>query len=553
MTEKTTNRFLLFSVVLVAINLLGFNHLLELMAEEPRRSIIAIEMLKSGDWAIPHIYGEIYYNKPPLYNWLIAGSMAIFGTGEWAARLPGILSLMATGWLLYYVVKQYFNRSTAILTGLAYVTSIDLLFYGSTNTAELDIFYGLVTALQVLAIFKYRQTEEYLKLFLWSYFFAAIGVLTKGIPTVAFQGLTLLVYLIATKRWKQFFSYQHLLGMALFTLIVGGYLYYFSLHEDVIKFLSQQFQEASQRTANEAKDVSIMSNMVVFIGMLMQKLLPWSLFAFLFFLPQVRKLVKQEKLLQFGLIFIAANIIIYWTASDIRTRYLYPFFPFLILILIPILGKVDLNKKWVNQFFWFFTGLLFVIPVGFVALPFILKINSVQNIIISIICAGGMIWFGLYAIRNRNVNSIVWSMILTLLFGRLIFSLSVMPEMNNMRERAHYQKTIATMIEKSDGKPIVLAGPHSKYYPRISLAGNVFYSDTINYPTEVTFKVPYYYAHYSGDIMKHTTDPNSTEVNYLMYEFLLNRYPIKKKELYRFFNQYNDRTLVLFSIEKEEN
>ena len=553
MTEKTTNRFLLFSVVLVAINLLGFNHLLELMAEEPRRSIIAIEMLKSGDWAIPHIYGEIYYNKPPLYNWLIAGSMAIFGTGEWAARLPGVLSLMATGWLLYYVVKHYFNRSKAILTGLAYVTSVDLLFYGSTNTAELDIFYGLVTALQVLAIFKYRQTEEYLKLFLWSYFFAAIGVLTKGIPTIAFQGLTLLVYLIATKRWKQFFSIQHILGIGLFTLIVGGYLYYFSLHEDVIKFLSQQFQEASQRSANEAKDVNILLNMVVFIGMLMQKLLPWSLFAFLFFLPSVRKLVKQEKLLQFALIFISANIIIYWTASDIRTRYLYPFFPFLILVLIPILGKVDLNKKWVNQFFWFFTGLLFVIPVGLVALPFILEINSVQNIIISIICAGGMIWFGLYAIKNRNVNSIVWSMILTLLFGRLFFSLSVMSELNNLNERSHYKTTIATMIEKSEGKPIVLTGPKTKNYPKISLAGTVYYSDTISYPTEVTFKVPYYYTHYTGEIMKHLTAPNSSTVNYLTYDYLLPRYKGKKKELYRFFNQYNKKTLVLFSIEKEGN
>jgi len=256
MTAKLETRFLIVSLVLVAINLLGFNHLLELMAEEPRRSIIAIEMLKSGDFAIPHIYGEIYYNKPPLYNWLIAGSMALFGTGEWAARLPGILSLMATGGLLFFLCKQYFKKSTAILVALAYITSIELLFYGSTNTAEIDIFYGLITAVQVLAIFKFRQSEEYIKLFLWSYFFAAIGVMTKGIPTVAFQGLTLFGYLIATKRFKQLFSLSHLLGIGLFTIIVGGYLYYFSLHEDLLKFLSQQFQEASQRSANEARSLS---------------------------------------------------------------------------------------------------------------------------------------------------------------------------------------------------------------------------------------------------------------------------------------------------------
>ena len=549
MTAKLETRFLIVSLVLVAINLLGFNHLLELMAEEPRRSIIAIEMLKSGDFAIPHIYGEIYYNKPPLYNWLIAGSMALFGTGEWAARLPGILSLMATGGLLFFLCKQYFKKSTAILVALAYITSIELLFYGSTNTAEIDIFYGLITAVQVLAIFKFRQSEEYIKLFLWSYFFAAIGVMTKGIPTVAFQGLTLFGYLIATKRFKQLFLLSHLLGIGLFTIIVGGYLYYFSLHEDLLKFLSQQFQEASQRSANEAKDVNILTNMAIFIAMLLQKLLPWSLLAFFFIFKSVRGFVVQNKLLHFSLVFLASNILIYWTGADVRTRYLYPFFPFLIIVLISIIEQISLNEKSTNRFYWFFNSLVFVLPIGIIVLPYILGISNTMNLLLSIACGVSIAIIAYLNIKQREINSAMWSMVFALLIVRTFFSTVIMPELNGLNDRAHYRNTIATMIEKSEGKPVVLIGPATYTYPKISLLGNVYYSDTISYPSEVTFKVPYYYAHYTGEIMQYQTTPKSKELNYLMYESYLDRYPQKKRELFKFYNQYNKKTLVLFAVD----
>ena len=549
MTAKLETRFLIVSLVLVAINLLGFNHLLELMAEEPRRSIIAIEMLKSGNFAIPHIYGEIYYNKPPLYNWLIAGSMALFGTGEWAARLPGILSLMATGGLLFFLCKQYFKKSTAILVALAYITSIELLFYGSTNTAEIDIFYGLITAVQVLAIFKFRQSEEYIKLFLWSYFFAAIGVMTKGIPTVAFQGLTLFGYLIATKRFKQLFSLSHLLGIGLFTIIVGGYLYYFSLHEDLLKFLSQQFQEASQRSANEAKDVNILTNMAIFIAMLLQKLLPWSLLAFFFIFKSVRGFVVQNKLLHFSLVFLASNILIYWTGADVRTRYLYPFFPFLIIVLISIIEQISLNEKSTNRFYWFFNSLVFVLPIGIIVLPYILGISNTMNLLLSIACGVSIAIIAYLNIKQREINSAMWSMVFALLIVRTFFSTVIMPELNGLNDRAHYRNSIATMIEKSEGKPVVLTGPATYTYPKISLLGNVYYSDTISYPSEVTFKVPYYYAHYTGEIMQYQTTPKSKELNYLMYESYLDRYPQKKRELFKFYNQYNKKTLVLFAVD----
>ena len=326
-------------------------------------------------------------------------------------------------------------------------------------------------------------------------------------------------------------------------------MYYFSLHEDLLKFLSQQFQEASQRSANEAKDVNILTNMAIFIAMLLQKLLPWSLLAFFFIFKSVRGFVVQNKLLHFSLVFLASNILIYWTGADVRTRYLYPFFPFLIIVLISIIEQISLNEKSTNRFYWFFNSLVFVLPIGIMVLPYILGISNTMNLLLSIACGVSIAIIAYLNIKQREINSAMWSMVFALLIVRTFFSTVIMPELNGLNDRAHYRNTIATMIEKSEGKPVVLTGPATYTYPKISLLGNVYYSDTISYPSEVTFKVPYYYAHYTGEIMQYQTTPKSKELNYLMYESYLDRYPQKKRELFKFYNQYNKKTLVLFAVD----
>ena len=172
-----------------------------------------------------------------------------------------------------------------------------------------------------------------------------------------------------------------------------------------------------------------------------------------------------------------------------------------------------------------------------------------MNLLLSIACGVSIAIIAYLNIKQREINSAMWSMVFALLIVRTFFSTVIMPELNGLNDRAHYRNTIAKMIEKSEGKPVVLTGPATYTYPKISLLGNVYYSDTISYPSEVTFKVPYYYAHYTGEIMQYQTTPKSKELNYLMYESYLDRYPQKKRELFKFYNHYNKKTLVLFAVD----
>src|SRR6476620_208945 len=57
---------------------------LAIKGEEGRRILPGITMLQTGNWLVPQVGGETYFRKPPLINWLVAGSFKIFGRqNEW--------------------------------------------------------------------------------------------------------------------------------------------------------------------------------------------------------------------------------------------------------------------------------------------------------------------------------------------------------------------------------------------------------------------------------------------------------------------------------------
>src|SRR5262249_17473898 len=55
--------------------------------DEGRYAEIGREMLTGGDWVLPTLNHRPYYDKPPLLYWLVALSLGVFGTHEWAVRL----------------------------------------------------------------------------------------------------------------------------------------------------------------------------------------------------------------------------------------------------------------------------------------------------------------------------------------------------------------------------------------------------------------------------------------------------------------------------------
>lgn len=58
---------------------------------ESNYALTAKEMVLSGDWISPQIYGHYWYDKPIFYYWELALSYTLFGFNEMASRLPAAL------------------------------------------------------------------------------------------------------------------------------------------------------------------------------------------------------------------------------------------------------------------------------------------------------------------------------------------------------------------------------------------------------------------------------------------------------------------------------
>ena len=76
---------------------------------------IARNMLASGDWVTARLDGVAYLEKSPLIYWMMAGSYAIFGVHDWAARLPLALAVVLLCWITYRFGRWAFGQEAGTL------------------------------------------------------------------------------------------------------------------------------------------------------------------------------------------------------------------------------------------------------------------------------------------------------------------------------------------------------------------------------------------------------------------------------------------------------
>jgi 4-amino-4-deoxy-L-arabinose transferase-like glycosyltransferase len=68
--------------------------------DEPRYASIGREMARSGDWVTPRLWGDPWFEKPPLLYWMTASAFRLGLGDDLAPRLP--VALLSTLFLLLY-------------------------------------------------------------------------------------------------------------------------------------------------------------------------------------------------------------------------------------------------------------------------------------------------------------------------------------------------------------------------------------------------------------------------------------------------------------------
>ena len=187
--------------------------------DEGRYTDIARWMVRSGDWLIPRLNGLPFLHKPPLYFWLEAVLIELFGPGLFIARLVSIGAGLVTCVSIFFLVRRFEGSKVAGWAVAVLATSP--LFFGGAQYASLDM---LLTALMtttvtlaVLAVMSPPATARWA--WLAAYVFAALGFLTKGLIGIVFPGAIFVFWMVATGRWKQIPRAISPIGIAAFVVI----------------------------------------------------------------------------------------------------------------------------------------------------------------------------------------------------------------------------------------------------------------------------------------------------------------------------------------------
>jgi 4-amino-4-deoxy-L-arabinose transferase-like glycosyltransferase len=464
---------LLFAIPAFMVNL----GIMPYYSDEPTRGVVTLEMMYSGNYITPTFTGEFYYNKPPGYNWILSlFFMAGGGASEWLIRLPAILALACFALSILMFTKKHFGIQNGFLAMLMFLSCGRILFWDSM-LGLIDILYSWITFAGFAVVINNIITGNFKRLFLVSWLITAAGFMLKGMPSLAFQGITLLTAFIYTGQFRKLFSPWHFAGASIFLLVTGSYLMLYSQENSLQQYLSVLWDQSSQRTALRKGLHNTLEHLVMFHPKMIYHFIPWSLMALLFIHRPVRNALfgkgilstEENQTIEYQdirnqvvrLLFwiFSANIMLYWLSPATIPRYVLMLAPLTFIPLLIFFRDLQFQHlliyKALKIILFYITPAL-LIPV-FLALPMVPQLKSIPGIMASGIGAAIVMALVLAsAFRHRQHH--IALLVIVLFTIRIVFNLTWLP-VKSEQVAEHRQKTEALQIHKiTEGAPLQIIG-----------------------------------------------------------------------------------------------
>jgi len=320
-----TNKRLWLNILLIIIvasammfPLLGDVPLLD--PDEPVYAETAREMVQFNDFVSPRIYGDFWYDKPPMYYWMVAGSFKVFGVNEFASRLPSALLAVAGAVLTYVAGRNFFGERGGTLAGLILATSLEYFYLGKAAVTDITLTFFLTASL-----FAFLHNRYYL-----FYFCAALAVVTKGPIGVIFCVAIIMLYIAVTGKWVLLKNMKLVSGAVLFLLVaLPWYLLMYSYHGMAFIETFLGFHNLTRFLQPEHPSGTLW---YYYIPVLILGFFPWTSF-----LGQaVRSALKETGPAHDSLIFMviwALVVFLFFSTSQTKlVSYILPMYPPLALI-----------------------------------------------------------------------------------------------------------------------------------------------------------------------------------------------------------------------------
>jgi len=447
--------FLLASILFLPAYFINLN-LVQLIRDEAIRATVAFEMIQTGDFVTPTIGGELYLMKPPLFNWILALFFEV--TGSWSEtviRFPVILSIIFFAATIFIFTKKEFGNHIALVNALAFITYGRIIFYESLH-GLIDVTFSWLIYIFFMVSWHFFRKKQYLALFLTAYAIAAVSYLLKGLPSLFFVAVSLLVLFIQGKQFRMLLNWRHFLGIGLLLLIVGGYyLLYFSRNAiEPAQVLDVLTGEVTRRTAVRFGIWKALLHLITYPFENIYHFLPWSVMVILLFRKGSLKFIRQNRYLWYLFLLFLFNIIPYWTSPEAYPRYILMLVPLMMTILIALYYDSYKNgykiHLWADYILGGFiaaiglTGIVFIFHPLTRDLPHIAWVTILNLLALAVIS---------YFYWKQKLYRLLWLSI-ALLVIRVAFDFSIIPSWEKTHPVVATKKLAAELALETEGRPL---------------------------------------------------------------------------------------------------
>lgn len=251
LTAKTKDILIQAGIAIIGLLLfvpgLGAVHLFDW--DEINFAESAREMLVTGDFLNVQINFRPFWEKPPLFIWMQALSMKIFGVNEFAARFPNAICGVCTLLVLFRTGRRLKDSGFGLLWVLLYAGSILPFFYFKSGI--IDPWFNLFIFTGTAYFIRYcdgSDKADKMAMAVLSGLFLGLAVLTKGPVGFLLFVLTFFVFL-CIRRFRFDFKWKHVAGFFAALCIAGGFWFVllvingkFSVIQDFIMYQIRLFE-----------------------------------------------------------------------------------------------------------------------------------------------------------------------------------------------------------------------------------------------------------------------------------------------------------------------
>lgn len=372
--------------------------------DEPVYAETPKEMIVFGDFVSPRIYGEYWYDKPPMFYWLVAASFKIFGVNEFAARFPSALLGILCVMLVYRSGSRIFGQTAGIAGALVLATSIEYFYVAKAAVTDITL-----TLFLTAALLSFLEKRYYLL-----YLFAALATVTKGPIGLLFPGAIIFFYFLATKNWNELKSMKIPAGILLYAIVaLPWYIVMFQIHGSVFLDTFIGFNNITRFTTAEH---TATSGWYFFIPVLMLGFFPWTALLIQSIRASIVEGRKQAPTLLFLNIWAFFIFIFFTTSSTKLVTYILPMYPPLALLVGWYIGRwIEgyQHNGWRYNWPIALSGLVILLVGGmYFGVKTVPELTTGAIILaVVMVVMTGIVW---YAVRNGQILIGFWGQVVAM-------------------------------------------------------------------------------------------------------------------------------------------